>query len=131
DCRVFTATGLTVDRSAQPEIAERVNDWSFTHKSDESLREQQLLRDAAAFLRKHRDQFPKGVLPGYPAAFGAIAIRVFRAFGKARQHAADESAIIATLASELTARDADPKRRCRTRRKARPRRTRGNTPLRG
>ena len=36
DCRVFAATGIAVDREAQPEIARRVAAWAFTYENAES-----------------------------------------------------------------------------------------------
>src|ERR1035441_2185541 len=39
DCRIFSATGISVDQQAQPEITQRVKEWAFSYE-DEGSREE-------------------------------------------------------------------------------------------
>ena len=80
DCRVFAATGIAVDREAQPEIARRVAAWAFTYESGESRAEHGTVQAAAAFLQANRDLFPPGSLPNYPVQLAALAVRIYRLF---------------------------------------------------
>ncbi len=80
DCRVFTATGVPVDQQTQAEIAHRVKAWVFHYESEQSREEHMTVKEAAAFLRKNRDLFPQGSLPGNPAQLAALAVRIYRLF---------------------------------------------------
>jgi len=80
DCRVFAATGIAVDREAQPKIARRVAAWAFTYESGESRAEHGTVQAAAAFLQANRDLFPPGSLPNYPVQLAALAVSIFRLF---------------------------------------------------
>jgi Fe-S-cluster containining protein len=80
DCRVFAATGVSVDERTQAEIARRVEAWAFDYGSQESHEEHRMLREAAAFLQKNRDLFPLGSLPSYPVQLAALAVRIYRVF---------------------------------------------------
>jgi Fe-S-cluster containining protein len=80
DCRVFAATGISVDAQTQPEIARRVQQWAFTYESESSREEHRNLKETAAFLEKNRDLFPQGSLPGYPVQLAACAVEVNRLF---------------------------------------------------
>lgn len=94
DCRVFAATGVSVDRQMQPEIARRVQEWVFAYEGEESRQEQAMVKEAAAFLEKNRDLFPKGSLPGYPVQLAALAVRVFGLFSAGTDEMrSDESAM--------------------------------------
>jgi Fe-S-cluster containining protein len=83
DCRVFTATGVPVDRQTQAEIAQRVEAWVFNYESEESREEQRSVKDAATFLQNHRDLFPPGSLPAQPAQLAALAVRIYKLFSGA------------------------------------------------
>src|SRR4029077_5011189 len=74
DCRVFAATGLTVDEQAQPEIAARAHAWVFHYDSDDSREDQAAVKKAADFLRDHADLFPAGSLPSQPARLAVLAV---------------------------------------------------------
>jgi uncharacterized protein len=80
DCRVFAATGVPVNQQTQAEIADRVKAWVFHYESAESREEHRILKEAAAFLHKNRDLFPRGSLPSYPVQLGALAVRIYRLF---------------------------------------------------
>ncbi len=82
DCRVFAATGIAVDREAQPEIARRVAAWAFTYENAESRAEHRTVQAAAAFLQANRDLFPQGSLPNYPVQLAALAVRIYRLFAE-------------------------------------------------
>ena len=82
DCRVFAATGITVDPETQAEIANRVKAWAFDYESEGSREEHTIVREAAAFLQKNRDLFTKGSLPGYPVQLAALAITIYRLFAE-------------------------------------------------
>jgi Fe-S-cluster containining protein len=80
DCRVFAATGISVDEQAQPEIAHRVNEWVFSYENEAGREEHRILKEAAAFLEDHRELFPPGSLPNYPVQMAAFAVSVFRLY---------------------------------------------------
>ena len=80
DCRVFAATGISVDAQAQPEIADRVRQWVFTYESESSRDEHRNVLETAAFLEGNRDLFPDGILPRYPVQLAALALEVNRLF---------------------------------------------------
>jgi Fe-S-cluster containining protein len=103
DCRIFAATGVAVDREAQPEIAQRVAEWAFTYDSKESRHEHEIVKKAAAFLQANRDLFPPGSLPNYPVQLAALAVRIFRAFAdlKAKPPKAASRASDAAIAQAI------------------------------
>jgi Fe-S-cluster containining protein len=111
DCRVFAATGIAVDREAQPEIAHRVAEWVFTYESEEGRAEHRMVKEAAAFLRKNRDLFPPGSLPNYPVQLAALAVKIYRLFAdltaKAHGDASGRSdaAIAEAILNELRKRE--------------------------
>jgi Fe-S-cluster containining protein len=80
DCRVFAATGVSVNCESQAEIANRVKAWAFTYEREESREEHRMVKAAAAFLERNRDLFPPGSLPGYPVQLAALAVRICRLF---------------------------------------------------
>jgi Fe-S-cluster containining protein len=80
DCRVFSATGISVDGQNQPEIADRVKQWVFEYEGEESRQEHNIVRQAAAFLQNNRDLFPEGSLPTYPVQLAALAVSIYRLF---------------------------------------------------
>jgi Fe-S-cluster containining protein len=92
DCRVFAATGISVDGEAQPEIARRVSEWVFEYGSEESRAEQAVVMEAAAFLRENRELFPAGALPGYPVQLAALAVEVYRVFADCQTLAREDRA---------------------------------------
>jgi len=76
DCRVFAATGISVDQEAQPEITRRVKEWTFHYNDAASRAEHRNLKAAAAFLQNNRELFPPGSLPNYPVQLAALAVRI-------------------------------------------------------
>jgi len=94
DCRVFAATGVPVDRD-QPDIAHRVNAWMFSYESEESRREHNTLKDAAAFLQNNGHLFPPGTLPTRPAQLAALAVRIYGIFAASSNGATKPGAELA------------------------------------
>lgn len=84
DCRVFTATELAPDRP-QTEIAKQVELWRFDHSGPHGKATHALISETAAFLRRNRDMFPRGVLPEYPAQLAALTLRLYKVFEDVRQ----------------------------------------------
>jgi Fe-S-cluster containining protein len=80
DCRIFTATGISVDQQAQPEIAQRVKEWAFSFEDEGSREEDRVLKEAAAFLEKNREVFPPGSIPSNPVQLAVLAVRIYRLF---------------------------------------------------
>ena len=83
DCRVFAATGIAVDAKTQTDIEKRVKAWVFTYESDESRKQHNLVKEAAAFLQANRDLFPQGSLPSHPSQLAALAVSIFKVFSDA------------------------------------------------
>ena len=98
DCRVFAATGIAIDSQTQSEIANRVQAWQFDYANDAAREQQNVVKQAAAFLEHHRDLFPSGTLPNYPVQLAAIAILVYRLFvGPTPRNSTDEALAQAIL----------------------------------
>lgn len=76
DCRVFAATGVAVDPD-KPLIAERVGQWRFSG-GDESL--STALRDAADFVRVHRDEPMFTAAVHSPTGHAVLAIEIHDEF---------------------------------------------------
>jgi Fe-S-cluster containining protein len=90
DCRIFAATGIAVDPTAQPEIARRVREWAFTY-DEVSRGEHGKVREAAEFLAGNRELFPTGSLPSYPVQLAALAVSIYRLFGELREKSGAEA----------------------------------------
>ena len=103
DCRIFSATGVPVDREAQPDIAHRVGEWVFQYEDEGSREEHAALRKAAAFLQKNKSLFPQGSLPTHPGRLAALAVRVYRLFADMTADAHDDAAIAHAIATLLRA----------------------------
>jgi Fe-S-cluster containining protein len=82
DCRIFAATGVSVDPQTQAEIAQRVEAWEFDYEGEESREDHRILKEAAAFLQENRDLFPTGSLPSYPVQLAVLAVRIYRLFAE-------------------------------------------------
>jgi uncharacterized protein len=81
DCRVFAATGVTIDGvGPQSEIARRARSWRFSFSSEEDRRQFSAVQTAAAFLQEQRDAFPEGALPHAPVQLAALALEVYEVF---------------------------------------------------
>ena len=76
DCRIFTATGISVDPQTKPEIAQRVKEWVFDYESIENRDEDKILKEAAAFLDKNRELFPPWSIPTNPVQLAVLAVRI-------------------------------------------------------
>ena len=127
DCRAFAATGIPVDQPTQVDIAHRVQQWVFHYESEESREEQAILQEAAAFLLKNRDLFPRRSLPTHPGQLPAVAVRIYRLFAGIMARARhDTSAMpdaviahaIVTALHEAEMPAMRPRKRCRN--QARP-----------
>jgi Fe-S-cluster containining protein len=80
DCRIFSATGISVDPRTQPEIAQRVKEWVFNFEDKESRDENRILKETAAFLDKNRELFPPWSIPSNPVQLAVLAVRIYRLF---------------------------------------------------
>jgi Fe-S-cluster containining protein len=80
DCRIFAATGISVDPQTQPEIAQRVQEWVFSYEDEGSRDEDIILKEAAAFLDKNRELFPPWSIPNNPVQLAVLAVRIYRLF---------------------------------------------------
>ena len=105
DCRVFAATGISVDAQFQPEIAQRIKQWVFAFKSETSRDEHKNVQETAAFLEDNRDLFPQGSLPVYPVQLAALAVEVNRLFfdQKARKQMDDGATSDTEIAQAILA----------------------------
>ncbi len=101
DCRVFAATGISVDPHTQAEIANRVKAWAFDYESEASREEQRTVQEAAAFLEKNRDRFPPGTIPSYPVQLAVLAVRIYRLFSEMKR--APDAAIAQAIWTALSA----------------------------
>jgi hypothetical protein len=92
DCRIFAATGISVDEERQPEIAQRVKAWAFDYGTEESREQHAAVKQAAEFLQRNKDLFPPRSFPAYAVQLAALAVRIYRLFrelaGNVRSHGA-------------------------------------------
>jgi Fe-S-cluster containining protein len=114
DCRVFAATGISIDLETQPEIAQRAREWAFTYESKESCEEHRVLQLAAAFLENNRDLFPNGTVPNYPVQLAALAVEIYRLFSELTRKAEknelplSDAAIARAIVAQLGKPSAEP-----------------------
>ena len=116
DCRIFSATGISVDQQAQHEIAQRVKEWAFSYEDEGSREEDRILKAAAAFLEKNRELFPRGNVPNNPVQLAVFAIKITQLFsGLTAQMHQDASCLSDTAIAdailrrvEFTATDSHP-----------------------
>jgi Fe-S-cluster containining protein len=94
DCRVFAATGIGVDESVQPEIAERVAKWRFEYALPASRVAQQGVKEAAAFVRENKALFPLGVIPSYPSKLALFVLRGWRLILSGHQAGCSDAEIV-------------------------------------
>jgi Fe-S-cluster containining protein len=91
DCRVFAATGLTIDDDDKVSIARRVQRWEFSFPTRADRTQHEAVRAAATFLRDHGEQLA-------PAAnitqLAVMAIEVHDAFLR-RDEPTGETAVVA------------------------------------
>jgi Fe-S-cluster containining protein len=80
DCRIFAATGISVDRQTQPEIAQRVREWVFNFEDEGSREEDRILKETAAFLEKNKELFPPWSIPSNPVQLAVLAVNIYRLF---------------------------------------------------
>lgn len=79
DCRVFTATGITVGDD-KPLIAERVRRWRFRVAAESDRARQRALRAAAAFVDQHRTELGDAPIPANPPQLAALAVELHELF---------------------------------------------------
>jgi hypothetical protein len=91
DCRVFAATGLSIDDDDKVSIARRVQRWEFSFPTRADRTQHEAVRAAATFLRDHGEQLA-------PAAnitqLAVMAIEVHDAFLR-RDESTGETAVVA------------------------------------
>jgi uncharacterized protein len=92
DCRIFAATRIALDESAQPLIAEQIMRWRFEYPTELGRNDHAAISAAAAFLQEHRDGFLHGKLPNSPTHLALLAIRVYNVFSKVREDATSTGA---------------------------------------
>ena len=98
DCRIFAATGISVDRQTQPEIAQRVQEWVFNFEDKESRDEDRILKEAAAFLDKNRELFPPWSVPTNPVQLAVLAVRIYRLFSSLKSQSHQDASCLSDAA---------------------------------
>ncbi|MEO6094522.1 MAG: YkgJ family cysteine cluster protein [Fibrobacteria bacterium] len=79
DCRVFPATGFTVEAD-KPLIAGQAVRWKFGFTQSADKRDFAAVQAAGAFLRDHARDFPEGFLPAHPTQLAVLALKVYGVF---------------------------------------------------
>ena len=82
DCRIFAATGITLDEKVQAGISAQVKAWRFTYTGDENRLEHEAVRAAAKFLKENAGLFPPNTLPLNPVQLALTALKVYAVFYK-------------------------------------------------
>lgn len=80
DCRVFPATGVTLDDADKAEIARRAGRWRFEVVTDRDHERQRALRASAAHLAAHGDELPREVAPRTPTQLAVLAVEAHALF---------------------------------------------------
>lgn len=102
DCRVFPAAGIdTAGGDEKAAINRHVARWRFTYPREDHRDAHDAVRAATAFLRRHADAFPDGVVPSNPTQLAVLAIAVHELFlPERRATERDLVAAITDLASK-------------------------------
>jgi uncharacterized protein len=79
DCRVFPATGFSVEED-KPVIAGQAVRWRFDFSKPTDKRDFAAVQSAAEFLRDHADAFPAGFLPSHPTQLAVLSLKVYTLF---------------------------------------------------
>ncbi|GGC18777.1 YkgJ family cysteine cluster protein [Pseudoduganella buxea] len=82
DCRIFAATGITLDEKVQAGISAQAKAWRFTYAGDANRLEHEAVRAAAMFLKQNAKLFPPQVLPLNPVQLALTALKVYTVFHK-------------------------------------------------
>jgi hypothetical protein len=85
DCRIFAATGITLDDQVQAGIAAQVKAWRFTYPSETDRQEHGAVRATAVFLQQNAKLFPPQALPLNPVQLALMAVKVYTVFSELMQ----------------------------------------------
>jgi uncharacterized protein len=80
DCRVFPASGLTIDDDDKAAIARQARRWRFSLRSEADRSRHEAATAAATFLEKHPDVLPEGARLMSTTQLAALAIEIHGAF---------------------------------------------------
>lgn len=82
DCRVFPASGVTIDETDEPKrlIAERAATWTFRYPTDHDAVLHDAVRAAAEFVRRRSADLPQHLLPTSASEHAVAAVRIHRSF---------------------------------------------------
>lgn len=80
DCRIFSATGVEMDDSAQVAIVERARRWRFSYPNETDRAERSAINASVKFLQEHPELFPARFIPRNPTQFALLAIKIYRVF---------------------------------------------------
>ena len=80
DCRVFPATGITLDEKDQVLIARQARRWEFGVESERDRVARDAVGAAADFLARRSREFEPGDLPTTPTQLAALAIEIHELF---------------------------------------------------
>jgi uncharacterized protein len=92
DCRLFAATGITLNESALAEVAARARRWKFRYRGHAARGEHAAVRATADYLRNNRERFPKGTVPANATQLAVLAIKVYEVFLNRLQEPSDDRA---------------------------------------
>jgi Fe-S-cluster containining protein len=98
DCRIFAATGISVDQQTQPEIAQRVKEWAFNFESEASPEEDRVLKEAAVFLGTNRELFPPWSIPNNPVQLAVLAVRIYPLFSSLKSQSHQDASCLSDTA---------------------------------
>ncbi|MCU1346014.1 MAG: hypothetical protein JWL70_2280 [Acidimicrobiia bacterium] len=101
DCRVFPATGVSLDGDDKPLIADQAKRWRFALESESDRIEQAAVRAAAKFVQERREVFRDGIGPTTPTQVAVLAVEISRTFEAGDPSVEDVRTAIARRRSTL------------------------------
>lgn len=79
DCRIFTATGIKIDKE-KVLISRQIRRWKFDFRESGSLKKFDAVQSAAGFINEFAGRFPRGFIPVNPPQRAMLAIKIYDFF---------------------------------------------------
>ncbi len=80
DCRVYAATGFSLENEKKPLISSQTKHWKFDISSASDAEAMQAVKLAAKFITEHYAYFPAGFIPSSIPQQAIMAIRIYTVF---------------------------------------------------
>jgi hypothetical protein len=106
DCRIFCAAGIAAGEEDKAGINHQLTRWSFAYPDPQDSRQHAAVRNAAAFLQRHTDDFPEGFVPSNNTQLAVLALRVYAEFVAYETTQINDSTLTSRVITAVIAADA-------------------------